>query len=232
LGGAGVYSVDLWRKALLEDESWKYDTIPEIMDGKNVADFVDPDIDAKLAALEKEEALELAKFAACDYDEVIKEWDNTQGVLDEKHSRQRQRALENRLNKTRTRAVVPRKARKVADEVVSTLEKKGFTEEATKKVRARSTSIKSVKGEGLLGKRKRAASVGEGSVGRDASARNKSRMKGLRDESQAQAAEKIRRKKSMRISKEAKKGEGDRHIPDFKPKHLFSGKSGFKKDWR
>lgn len=31
------------------------DRIPEIMDGKNVADFVDQDIDAKLALLEQEE---------------------------------------------------------------------------------------------------------------------------------------------------------------------------------
>ena len=38
-----------------QDESWNMDRIPEIMDGKNVADFVDDDIDAKLALLEKEE---------------------------------------------------------------------------------------------------------------------------------------------------------------------------------
>jgi nucleolar GTP-binding protein len=31
------------------------DVIPEIMDGKNVADFVDPDIAEKLEALEREE---------------------------------------------------------------------------------------------------------------------------------------------------------------------------------
>lgn len=31
------------------------DRIPEIMDGKNVADFVDEDIDRKLALLEQEE---------------------------------------------------------------------------------------------------------------------------------------------------------------------------------
>lgn len=39
----------------LQDESWNMDRIPEIMDGKNVADYVDDDIDAKLALLEKEE---------------------------------------------------------------------------------------------------------------------------------------------------------------------------------
>lgn len=36
-------------------DEWKHDTIPEIMDGKNVADFIDPDIEEKLEALEREE---------------------------------------------------------------------------------------------------------------------------------------------------------------------------------
>ncbi len=50
-----MYSRD-WRKHyLLEDPAWKQDIIPEFMDGHNVADFVDPDIDARLAELEREE---------------------------------------------------------------------------------------------------------------------------------------------------------------------------------
>eukprot|EP00171_Calliarthron_tuberculosum_P013356 IDg13356t1 len=54
-GGAGVYSMD-WRKLYgLKKEDWKYDVIPEIVDGKNIADFIDPDIERKLAALEREE---------------------------------------------------------------------------------------------------------------------------------------------------------------------------------
>jgi hypothetical protein len=28
----------------LANEEWKYDPIPEIIDGKNIADFIDPDI--------------------------------------------------------------------------------------------------------------------------------------------------------------------------------------------
>ena len=39
----------------LQEDTWKLDRIPEIMDGKNVADYVDEDIDAKLALLEQEE---------------------------------------------------------------------------------------------------------------------------------------------------------------------------------
>jgi nucleolar GTP-binding protein len=40
---------------ILEDDSWKYDVMPEIWEGKNVADFIDPDIQARLEALEAEE---------------------------------------------------------------------------------------------------------------------------------------------------------------------------------
>ena len=54
-GGAGAYSVDLKKNYILGDEEWKYDVLPEIMDGKNVYDFIDPDIEAKLNALEEEE---------------------------------------------------------------------------------------------------------------------------------------------------------------------------------
>ena len=40
---------------LLQNPDWKEDVIPEIMDGKNIADFIDPDIMEKLEALEREE---------------------------------------------------------------------------------------------------------------------------------------------------------------------------------
>lgn len=54
-GGAGVFNVDLKADYLLENPEWKYDKVPEVLDGKNVYDYIDPDIDAKLAELEKEE---------------------------------------------------------------------------------------------------------------------------------------------------------------------------------
>jgi nucleolar GTP-binding protein len=78
-GGPGVFSVDLksefeifyitgnsfiflnmkikyyLENYLLKNDEWKYDAVPEIMDGKNIIDFVDPDIAEKLDALEREE---------------------------------------------------------------------------------------------------------------------------------------------------------------------------------
>ena len=41
-----------------------------------------------------------------------------------------------------------------------------------------------------------------------------------------EGAEKKRRKLMKPLEQQARKGEGDRHVPDFKPKHLYSGKRG------
>lgn len=226
LGGAGVYSVDLWRKALLEDDSWKYDVLPEIMDGHNVIDFVDPDIDRKLEELEREEALLLEQTSLNDDEEVLKQWQGTQNVLDELHSRMRQRRLENRLKKSRNGLPTNRKARKKGEEVEQALSSQGLD---ASKVRGRSASKK--KRETLIGKRKREA-TGGGELDRAASAaraRSKSLMKGMPSAEVAQANEKVRRKKMRLLEKHGKKGEADHHIPDWKPKHLYSGKRGIGK---
>ena len=59
-GGAGVYACDFTKHWELADPSWRTDAIPEIMDGKNIADYVDPDIEEMLAELEA--GLKLAAF--------------------------------------------------------------------------------------------------------------------------------------------------------------------------
>ena len=56
-GGAGVYYVHPESHFKLEDEDWKYDEAPEFFEGRNVADYIDPDIEQKILALEKEEAI-------------------------------------------------------------------------------------------------------------------------------------------------------------------------------
>jgi len=54
-GGAGVYSCDYRKYYQLEEDEWKFDAVPEFMDGKNVMDFFDADIENRLNALEEEE---------------------------------------------------------------------------------------------------------------------------------------------------------------------------------
>eukprot|EP00557_Chaetoceros_sp_GSL56_P007640 CAMPEP_0176503480 /NCGR_PEP_ID=MMETSP0200_2-20121128/15386_1 /TAXON_ID=947934 /ORGANISM="Chaetoceros sp., Strain GSL56" /LENGTH=707 /DNA_ID=CAMNT_0017902775 /DNA_START=255 /DNA_END=2378 /DNA_ORIENTATION=- len=63
-GGPGVWAPDYREQYDLKNPDWRFDAIPEILDGKNIMDFVDPDIDAKLAALEKEEEQLMAEVEA------------------------------------------------------------------------------------------------------------------------------------------------------------------------
>lgn len=64
-GGPGVYACDYRKYYLLEEDEWKFDAIPTIMDGKNVLDYFDEDIETKLRELEEEET-ELERSGAYD----------------------------------------------------------------------------------------------------------------------------------------------------------------------
>ena len=58
---------------MLADDDWRYDNVPEILNGKNVADFIDPDIEAKLDALEREEdQLAAQGFYVSDEEEMVR----------------------------------------------------------------------------------------------------------------------------------------------------------------
>jgi hypothetical protein len=46
---------DVRKLYLLKSEDWRFDAVPELWEGKNVADFVDPDIEEKLRLLDEEE---------------------------------------------------------------------------------------------------------------------------------------------------------------------------------
>lgn len=64
-GGPGVWAPDYRETYDLHDPNWRFDAIPQIIDGKNIADYVDPDISTKLESLEKEEEqMELEAQAA------------------------------------------------------------------------------------------------------------------------------------------------------------------------
>merc|ERR1712217_227087 len=97
------------------------------------------------------------------------------------------------------------------------------------KIRGRSASQKRLPSQSLLGKRKRDATLDIEEDRAASAARSKSRMKGLPSEDVAQKVEKVRRKRMKLMEKYGKKGEADRHIPDWKPKHLFTGKRGIGK---
>ncbi len=63
-GGPGQFDFDRRNYFDLKNDEWKFDVIPEFMDGKNVADFFDADIEEKLNELEREEEELQAAFEA------------------------------------------------------------------------------------------------------------------------------------------------------------------------
>jgi len=73
-GGAGNFHIPVEEHYILENEDWRYDKYPEFYNGSNVMDFYDPDITAKLDALEKEEA-EILKMEAMQDDAMDSEED-------------------------------------------------------------------------------------------------------------------------------------------------------------
>lgn len=244
-GGAGVYSQDVRKRWDLEDDSWKYDIMPEIWDGHNIADFIDPDIDAKLEALEREEEEQAAMAPGSD-DHMEEEHLTAEEAKTLAAIRARKTKLiseHRRKRKTGTNAaIVPRLAdtgrSRTATRMKDELGKMGLDPSAAI-TRARSQS----RGREVLKKRSRSQSTAmeaqtqpevrvrssksrSMSRGRALSLAEPEPGKGIKDVVQRNKAIKMNDRAQRRFQKMARKGEGDRHIPDLKPKHLFSGKRG------
>jgi len=109
---AEEYSTDLRAEWDLKDDTWKYDDIPEIMDGKNVADFVDPDIMARLEELEKDEE---AREAAGEYNDTEEEEDEEITTIRKTAAKIRVRKVgirgDARIAKSRNNSHLPAKRR-------------------------------------------------------------------------------------------------------------------------
>eukprot|EP00004_Rigifila_ramosa_P017148 TRINITY_DN4144_c0_g1_i1.p1 TRINITY_DN4144_c0_g1~~TRINITY_DN4144_c0_g1_i1.p1 ORF type:complete len:677 (-),score=172.25 TRINITY_DN4144_c0_g1_i1:33-2063(-) len=128
-GGPGVYNVDLKKYYQLRQPEWRYDIIPEIIDGHNIADFIDPEIEAKLDALEREqEALE-ADFAnlPSDGDEDLDEEERE--LLGAIRQRKSEIVTDHRLKKGQ-RSIIPRpKIRKTSEDFSRHLQDLGLPAE-------------------------------------------------------------------------------------------------------
>jgi nucleolar GTP-binding protein len=243
-GGAGVHLYDIRKTFILEKEAWRYDQVPEIMDGRNVADFVDPDIDAKLAELEREE--ELLFQASIPTKEEVEEEDHNkqlQKTLDKIHLKKKSKRLEQVLKiNSSQRPVTRSKLRHDAEDVMEKLIDRGTSlpviEEVMKK-RGRSAS----KARRMSRRAERDTDGMDVDEGRSRSrsrsrADHRSVTPSRLERSLSKPADRAKAKleqvrKTKRLTKHARKGEADRHIPDLKPKHLYSGKRGRgSTDWR
>ncbi|MCJ1313880.1 Nucleolar GTP-binding protein 1 [Agyrium rufum] len=238
-GGAGVFNVDLRANYILANDEWKHDKIPEIFEGKNVADFIDADIEAKLAALEaEEEKLEAEGFY--ESDESIEDEDQADIRMKAELIREKQQLIRNeaRMRKSlKNRAIIPRSAKKQnLSKMEDELDKLGFdtrniAARARAQSRGRSSTTRSMAGTEETGADRmdlddsahapRSRSV---LMARTRSASTNRRTDGVALPGARSKAERLAKLGQIKMNRMARQGEADRHVPTTMPKHLFSGK--------
>ncbi|KIW05827.1 uncharacterized protein PV09_03033 [Verruconis gallopava] len=240
-GGAGVYSIDLKKNYILEDEAWKYDHVPEVFNGMNVYDFIDPDIEAKLKALEEEEEkLEAEGY----YDESEEITDDEEQEIRYKAEliREKRQLIRNearmRKSSMKNKALIPRSAKaKKLSELERSLQDAGHdTTSISARAGSQSRGRSSVRGrsEGLADdgdamdidatpkeRLKRALSRP-----RSVSVAGNRRLDGVTNEVARNKAERLAKLGQQRMNRMARQGEADRHTTASIPKHLFTGKRG------
>lgn len=219
------YVLDLKKNYDIPEEE-RYDVIPEMWEGHNIADYIDPEIFDKLADLEKEEELRMAggmyAVPKIELDETMREIRELARQIRNKKAVLKD---ESRLVKQSTKPVMPRTSRARARDRSTTklrdeMEKLGVdmsgTEEAhftQTQPRSRSRSVSAAP----PAKRARGRSVS--AVARD--------EQGVKD---VVMAKKAKQMAHVAIAKKTKKmglkGEADRFIGTKKPKHLYAGKRG------
>lgn len=238
-GGAGVYNINLKDKYLLDDEEWKNDVMPEILNGKNVYDFLDPEISLKLKALEEEEE-QLEREGFYDSDNEMEDDDSEINQIKEKAQwiRDKQKMMINdaRLKKhLNNRAVMPRsKLTKSFDELENHMYMIGHDTSKLKDKKngkaVKNKKLNSVKGSDIL----RNSINDELKSGGIKPLNQTDRLNdGIDDGALRSKAERIVKMERRERNRNAKKGEADRAIGNQMPKHLFSGKRGIgKTDFR
>lgn len=218
------YVLDLQKYWDLMNESEKQDLVPELWEGHNVADYIDPEIMKKLENLEKEEDLkQLAGEYDSDSESDDEEMRDIRKLAAQIREKKKMRILLSREKQTKKGPKMPRTAKKVEQK---TLEKEmgslgldmtnnDETHYAQQARRSRS----------ITRKRKREESQPPTSKTRSRSTSRTPRdLSGVRDEKMLNKVRKMMKNSQQDMNRMGKKGEADRHVFDLKPKHLFVGK--------
>jgi len=221
------YLLDLKKHYDLPEEI-KYDKIPEVWEGHNVADFVDPEILRRLEELEKEEELREQAGVYDSDEEVGSDYEEVHELATKIRSKKKVMKIDSQKRKNKTTATMPRTSRgnKRSRSVsglrgemselgvdMTDVDDTHFVAVAVAQ-RERSQSRPRVK---------KARTNSEGQV--VSSNKTPRDQLGVTDK-QRLAMRKIGRNAQKPMARDARKGEGDRVILDMKPKHLFVGKRG------
>lgn len=224
-GGAGVYNVDLKKKYLLKEDDWKYDVIPEFLDGHNVADFIDPEIEEKLEALEREEErLEQEGFYQSDDDMLDDDEEAYKAAADAIREKKKLIVQAHRAAHGRNRPVLPKPTAakfSTVSEMNEKLAQMGIdSADATERMRETAAHRKRTREEALPDEAVKEATADE----RAESENLALSQQGFRNVKQKMEADKQKKNSQKQNNKMGKRGESDRSIQTKMPKHLFSGK--------
>uniref|UniRef100_A0A8D3E848 GTP binding protein 4 n=1 Tax=Scophthalmus maximus TaxID=52904 RepID=A0A8D3E848_SCOMX len=217
------YILDLQKYWDLMNEEEKNDKIPEVWQGHNISDYIDPDIMKKLEVLEKEEEL---KERAGEYDSDEESEDEemqeirvlAKQIREKKHlmvlGSKEKDVHGPRMPRTATK-VERTKLEKEMGDLGLDMNDKDESHYAQQARRSRS----------ITKKRKREVSAPPTSKTRSQSASRPPRdQSGIRDPKMAKKAKKMMKNSQKDMNRQCRKGEADRHVFDLKPKHLLSGK--------
>jgi nucleolar GTP-binding protein len=225
-GGAGVYNIDLRKNYLLENDEWKHDRIPEVFKGQNVYDFIDPDIEEKLAALEaEEEKLEAEGFYESEEDlEDAEEADIRYKAELIREKRQLIRNEAKMRKSLKNRAVIPRSAKAVKMSQMEThLQSLGYdTSKVAERAQSTNRGRSLIRGDADAMDVDRPLTASERARSRGRSASTNRRDDGITNEAAATKAEKLQKLSQKKMNRNARQGEADRHQTGSLIKHLVS----------
>uniref|UniRef100_A0A1I7XY00 Nucleolar GTP-binding protein 1 n=1 Tax=Steinernema glaseri TaxID=37863 RepID=A0A1I7XY00_9BILA len=220
------YILDLKKHFLLKNPEEKYDVVPEIWEGHNIADFVDSEVMEKFRSLKEEEhRREEAGVYDSDEDsddEEAKELLANAKLIEEKEKEFKMKhELIRGVGKPRQSRLIGRKRERTMDNMekefgalgvdVSQNDMKHFEEAQLKQ-----PSTKKMR----IGREPSVSAIGKPAP-RD--------IQGVPDLETFDKAAKVGKKAQRPKNQDARKGEGDRHISVKRPKHLFCGKRGIGK---
>jgi nucleolar GTP-binding protein len=219
-GGAGVFNFPWNEHFMLTDDAWKYDKVPEILNGMNIADYVDPEIEAKLQALEEDHERLLNMQ---DEEMIDEEEEEDKDALKQVKNQRALNMLDSRLTKNNRVS----KNRTTLASLKDRLAQKGKN---SKKVNQRMISLKERSTQRKL-KNQNGMEIEDKKVNSiHKRQRDTERAKWMKE---GTFVEKKRRKIQKMSLKDGQMGDADRHIYTKKPRHLYSGKLGRgKTDWR
>lgn len=217
------YFLDLRKHYDLANPEEKYDVIPEIWQGHNVADFIDPEIMERLDELEREE--EMREKAGL-YDESSSDDDDlkaTRSLAKQIRTKKTIMKIESHEKRKVEKPRLPRTARKIStSELQSQMDNVGVDIDKSEEAHyARERSKSTTRREARKRKRDASQSVSRARSVSRAPSRDKS---GVRDDKMATKVRKLAKISQRPLNRLAKKGEADRKIPALKPRHLYAGK--------